>query len=114
VRISQVNIHLLEQTRRSHGDFSSGNSRTLDGKREEQVGIADCIVVKEVMRSSAEVIHLKGPTFYRDGDTDFALLVAFAAQGQEALVGDRQYFIRHRVQRRRLVEMPVKSPKNPV
>src|SRR5437868_13244229 len=50
MRVSQVDIYLLEQMRRTHRDLGSGNPCAFDRKRKEQAGVANRLVIKKVMR----------------------------------------------------------------
>src|SRR6478752_3162753 len=59
VGISQMQIDLLEQLGRAHRGFIAHNADTCDGNRNEQAGVSQGIMIKEVVRAGAELVKLK-------------------------------------------------------
>ena len=102
---------------RVRGDFPAANAGAVDGEREENVGVAEHIVVEEVSGAGAEVGNVKGPARERNGQAEFVLFVALTAQRQETeslLSGLVEQRTVHGEQRRGLVVASIESAQNPV
>jgi hypothetical protein len=59
----------------------------LQGEREENVGIAERVVIEKIVGAGAEVAHVKSPSSEGNGQAELALLVALPVQRQETLIG---------------------------
>src|SRR5262245_34432723 len=79
-----MKIYPLNSLGRGDRHLRAGDACPGDGEGEEEVGVRTGVMITEVVGAGAEVVHVHHPAFYRDGDTDIALLVALAAQGEKA------------------------------
>src|SRR5713101_8531453 len=61
VGVGQVELGATPEPRRAHGGFPAVNTRRQDGKRKEDVGVADHIMVEEVVRARVEAVHVEYP-----------------------------------------------------
>ena len=84
VRIDSVELGQPGDPGRIRGSFPSTYARPLDGEREENVGVAQDVVVEEILRAGAEVGYVEDPPGKRNGQAEFVLLVALTPQRQEA------------------------------
>src|SRR4029077_3131657 len=100
-----MEIKFLEQPGRTHCGFISKNADAFNRQRNKKVGVPQRIMVKEVVRTSAEMIKVKHPATERNSQTNVMLLVALAAQRQKSLVGrdGREHVTGNSIQRRRLI-----------
>ena len=55
VRVNQVSVIAMQNQRRADGGFLSLDDGSLNRERQEDVGIADRVVVKEVPHAGVEV-----------------------------------------------------------
>ena len=109
-----MQINFLKQFWRAHRGFITHNTDALNRKRDEQIGVAQRIMIKEVVGAGAEVIEIQSPAPHGNGQTYIVLLVALAAQRQKSLLWrDTQDLRRNRIQRRRLVIAAVRAAHNP-
>src|SRR5947207_1360424 len=117
IRIGQINLPAIVNTRRAQRKLPSVDARALDGNWKKQVGVIEIIVVEEIHGAGEEIAGVQCPAMERNGDAKLVLFIAFTVERNEAQVliaGGLQERTGNRKQRRRLVEMPVKSVKNPV
>src|SRR6266536_736985 len=104
MRVGYVNVGTLKQARRSHRALKAADANVVDGQGEEDVRVAQRIVVEEVARASPEVVEVEGPALHGDRQPEIVLLVTFAAQGQETktlVYGKLQQGAGYRRKRRR-------------
>ena len=117
VRVGGVELGASGDAGRVRRGFPATDAGTIDGERKENVGVAQNIVVEKVLRAGAEVGNVERPARQRNGQTEFVLFIALAAQRQEAesLLGSllEQRTI-YGEQWRGLVVAPVESAQNPV
>ena len=60
------------------------DARTVDGKREEDVRVAEHVVVKEIFGCSAEIVHIESPSGEGNSESEFSLFIALASQRQKS------------------------------
>ncbi len=97
--------------------FPPANQSPINGERKENVGIADGVMVEEILRAGAERVRVKQPAFERNGDSNLGFLVALAAERDETqiLVGyELQQWPGSGEQWRRLVGLAVRRAQHPV
>src|SRR5262252_5495834 len=82
VGVGDVNIEKLANSWRMERGFPTMDAGAFDGQWEEDVGVAEDIVVEEVAGVGLEVGEVQGPATDRNGEAEFALLVSLAAQRQ--------------------------------
>src|SRR5260370_11361976 len=103
--------------RRAQRELPAIDARSLNGNWKKQVGIVEIIVVEEIHRARKKIAGIERPPAEWNGDAKLVLFVAFTVQRNEAqvlIVGGLQQRTGNGDQRRRLVEMPIKSTHNPV
>src|ERR1700730_8921237 len=103
--------------RRSKGDFSSTDQRTVNRDGKEDVRVAHRIVVEEIRRPRLESVGVDRPASNRRGQADLVFLIAFAVQGNETQILRRhetEEWTRGRDQWRPLVIAAGKAPDDPV
>src|SRR5258708_208297 len=83
VCVGDMNLAAVEQARGTQRDFPAADARMIHRHGEEDVRVAEHIVVEEVLHAGAEVVAIEGPTMEGDGDAELALLVALAVQRKE-------------------------------
>ena len=66
-------------SRRSEGGFSASDAGVADGERDEDI-VVERVVVEEIARAGPEVGDIQSPAGDRNGDAEFALLVAFTVE----------------------------------
>ena len=96
----------MEEPRRAKRAFPSANARLLDGQRQENIRVAQHIVVEKVARPGAEAVHIQDPAVERYGQAELVLFVALSVQGQKAeplLKSEIEQGAGHGVERRRLI-----------
>src|ERR1700735_1547439 len=106
--IGDIDLLASPEPRRAQRELIAFNQRPRDGDRQKDVRVADRVVVEEVLRLGAKVIHINRPAAYRYGEPHLVLLVALAAQWQKAqgaalCIG--QEWPRNRLERRGLIEL---------
>ena len=117
VGIGSVELGASCDARRVRGGFPAADAGAINGEREENIGIPEDVVVKEIPRAGAEVGNVKRPARQRDGQTKFMLLVALAAQREKTetlLCCLFQQRAVHCKQRRGLIVASVESAQHPV
>src|SRR5215469_14081774 len=72
---------------RAGGGFPTADASAVDGQREEDVGVAEDVVVEEIVGCGAEVGNVEGPACEGNGESELALFITLAVQRQEAAVG---------------------------
>src|SRR4029434_664312 len=72
--------------RRRSRHFPSANARPFQREREKNVGVAQDIVIKKVLRGRAEITYVERPARDRDAKSEFALFIALTVQGCELAV----------------------------
>src|SRR5258708_27736125 len=88
----------------------SADARMRQCEGEEHIGVADHVVVEEIVSAGAEVADVEGPAFERNCEAKFVLLVMFAMEWKKSLHEDR---IVYRNERRSLIVAPVESAQHP-
>lgn len=117
VRIGQVNLSTIADAGRTQRKFPTVDARALNGYREKQVGVVKIGVVEEILGASEKIACVERPAVEWNGDAKLVLFIAFSVEWNEAqilIVGGLQERTGNGQQRRRLVEMSVKSAENPV
>src|ERR1700687_5198576 len=74
----------LQNAWRSRGELPAINPRARNGKREEDVRVADCIVIEEIPGSLVEAVHVERPTPNRNRQSQLVLFVALALQRNDS------------------------------
>src|SRR5882672_100754 len=95
--VSETPGNTVRQPRRRGAHFPAADAGALQSEREKDIGVAQSIVVEEVLRPSAKIGNIEGPALERNRQAEFVLFVAFAVEGCErtrfarliALVDDR-------------------------
>src|SRR5258708_33194197 len=111
--VDSVELGPSGNARRGRRTFPAADTGPINGEREENVGIAQDVVIKKVFRAGAEVGDVEDPAGERDRQSEFMLFIAFAPQRQETeslLGGLVQQRTINREQRRRVVGAPYKDP----
>src|SRR6266571_2827732 len=75
VRIRQIELRAVAKPRGAHRRFPTVNARALDGKRKEDVGIAEHVMVEVVPRVGLKIRHVERPATEGNGQAEFALFV---------------------------------------
>src|SRR5712692_2568807 len=117
VGVGQVELGATPEPRRAHGGFPAVNPRRCDGKRKEDVGVADHIMVEEVVRARVEAVHVEYPAAQGNRQADFVLRVALAVERQEPeplLEGQIEQRSGDCRERRRLIVAAVIAAEDPV
>src|SRR5262249_46832218 len=83
MRISRVQVNLSEQFGGTHRGFIAHDARALNGEGNKEIGIADRVVVKVIVRTGAEIVKIEGPAMRRNGQADLVLLIALAPQREK-------------------------------
>src|SRR4029077_19321772 len=97
--------------------FPASDTGLINGEREENVGIAQDVVIEKVLRAGAEVGDVEDPARERNRQSEFMLFIALAPQRQETeslLGGVVQQRTIHREQRRGLIVTSVEPTQDPV
>lgn len=84
VREGEVELGAIKNARGGRGGFPALDAGAVDGEREEDVGVAENVVIEEILRGGAKVGDVEGPALEWDGQTELTLLVAFAVEGEKA------------------------------
>src|SRR5947208_12994584 len=87
--VRQTDLGAMKESRRAKSAFPSADACLLDGQRQENIRVAQDIVVEEVARPRAEAVHIQDPAVKRPavkgyGQAEFVLFVALSVQGQKA------------------------------
>src|SRR5215472_12418076 len=108
--INQVRLRALGNLRRRRCGFPASDARVAESYGEEDVGIAQDIVIEEIDCAGAEIAHVQDPAVEWDGHPELVLLVALPMKWQETLRrtrvqarSGREGRMIHRYQRWRLV-----------
>src|SRR5581483_3395424 len=102
---------------RFHGRLEAADAGAVYGQREEDVGVAEHVVVEEVARGGMEVAEVEIPAAQRDGESELVCLIALAAKWQKSKALGRckiEERARDGRERRRLIEAVVRRARNPV
>lgn len=83
MRVGHVQLSSMQKLGRTRRRFPPANARLSDGQGQEDVRVADDVVIEEVPRSGPEVIHVENPFVERDGEAEFVLFIALSVQGEE-------------------------------
>ena len=100
----------LEELRRTRRQLEPANPDAPDRQREKDVRVAERFMIEKVLRSSAEVVSVNGPTSDRNRGAELMLFVALAAQGNEVkALGQRELeqWPGNCRERRRLIETSI-------
>src|ERR1035437_7913300 len=112
-----MGVIMIENQGRADGCFEAFDAGRLNGEWQEDVRIADGVVVKEIPHSGVKVSECRYPVAQGNGDTVLLLYVALALQGEEgdSLAGRvLEQGPRHGVERWRLVVIRVSGPQHPI
>src|SRR5260370_40277673 len=84
-----------KQQGRARRHFKSPYARPLNRQREEDIRVAQRIVVEKVLHSGAEVVGIYCPSLNRNCDANLMLFITFATQRNELrTLGHRE--LKHR------------------
>ena len=83
IRISEIELAALADSRRTQRQFPTTDSGSLHVDREEHIGIVQAVVIEEVGSSRQKVVGIQHPAFVRNGQTELVLFIAFARQRHE-------------------------------
>src|SRR5512146_973227 len=114
--IGEVKIGMACDRWRVQRHLLASNAHAINREGEEDVGVAQGIVVEEVSSAGAEGVRIQCPSADRNGDTELVLLVALASQHKKAcaLLGHK---FKQRTgngrKRRRLVEAAIGGAQYP-
>src|SRR5271165_4746531 len=117
VRVNEMSVIGMENQGRTDGGFLSLNDGSLNRKGQEDVGIANHVVVKEVPHAGVEIGNGGDPVSHRNGDAVLLLDVALASQRQKSqslALGEIKQRTGNGVERRRLVKIRISGPQHPV
>ena len=74
----------MKELGRADRRLISHNAGALDGEREENTGIANRIVVKEIVGACPEIIEIECPATHRNRQAHLMLFISLTVQRQEA------------------------------
>src|SRR5271165_4921668 len=117
VRVNQIRVIAMENQWRADGGFLSLNDGSLNGEGQEDVGIANYVMVKEVPHTCVEVSDAGGPVSHRNRDAVLLLDVALTLQWQKSqplALGEIKQRTGNRVERRRLIVVGISRPQHPI
>lgn len=118
IRVRQIELRAIAESRRAQREFPAIDARALNVHREENVGAIEAVVIEEIRGAIQEVIRVQDPSFHRNGHTELVLLIPLAWQRRVAelllVLDGAESRARERAQRRRLIEVPIKAPKDPM
>ena len=69
---------------RAESEFPSANDCLGDGDGEEEVGLADVVMIEEIHDVGAEVIGVENPAVIGDGDSELVFFIALAVERNES------------------------------
>jgi hypothetical protein len=78
-----MHLQPVEQPRRTERRLERAHTSGLHGEREQQVGIAQHLVIDEVARLVVECVDIERPSANGNAEADFPNLIAFAGNRQE-------------------------------
>src|SRR5207245_5403143 len=87
------------QSRRVGAYFPSTETGAVDGQREEDVGVAEHVVIEKVSGCRAEICDIKRPARQRNRESELPLFVPLPVERQKSAVGSvalREERNRHR------------------
>ena len=68
----------MHQAGRANCKLLAVDAGACDGEREENVRVADCVVIEVVGGTLAKAVHVEAPASQRNGETNLVFFVAFA------------------------------------
>ena len=117
IRISKVKLAAVPEVGRAQSEFPALNQRVLPGDRPEEIGIPDVIVVEPVLGAGFVIISAEVPAVKRNGDAELPFDIALALERRKSkilAVGQIEQRAGGSDERRGLIEVTVKSAKNPI
>ena len=117
IRVDEMSAIVPKEKRRTHGGFEPLDDGALNGEREEDIGIAEGIVVEIIFRRGMKVSFAEGPTADGNGDAVLLLDVAFAIERQEDAIvatGIVDKASGDGVQRRSLIIVGISGAQDPI
>src|SRR5205807_7748098 len=112
-----MELNATGNSRRVGAYFPSTETGTVDGQREEDVGIPEHVVIEKVSGCRAEICDIKRPARQRNRESELPLFVPLPVERQKSAVGSvalREQRTRHREQRRGLVVASPERARHPV
>ena len=80
IGVVKVELAAVTDAGRTKSKFPAGDAGGLDGDGEEEVGIVETVVVKEIVGAGDEIIGVDGPALDGNGEAELMFFVAFAVQ----------------------------------
>src|SRR5450432_878816 len=117
IGIGKVNLSPVKELRRTNTHFPAVQARMVDGQREKDVGVAECVVIEIVSCALMVVVHFHRPTSQWNGQSELVFFIALSVQGNEAQplrYGETEQRATYRGKRRSLVVAAPKPSQHPV
>src|SRR5450631_2547207 len=117
VGICKVNLGPVRNARRAQGQLPASHNGPLNGEREEEIGLADVVVIEKIRRVRAKHIGVDDPAAPRNVHAEFFLFVPLATKGYESqtiVARKLQQWPRGGAQRRSLIVVAVRRAEGPV
>src|ERR1039457_3214878 len=84
VGICEVNLGPVRNARRAQGQLPASNNGPLNGEREEEIGLADVVVIEKIRRVRANHVSVEHPAAPPDVHTELFFYVPLAMKGYES------------------------------
>jgi hypothetical protein len=84
IGVAEVHFTMMRNLRRANCNLPPVQSRSINRQREENVRVADRIVIELIARPLVVVVHLKSPTPYRNRNSELMFLIPLAAKRDES------------------------------
>src|ERR1700747_3049221 len=81
-----MELNATGNSRRVGAYFPSTEAGAIDGQREENVGVAEHVVIEKVSGCSAEICDIEGPARQRNGESELPLFVPLSVERQKSAV----------------------------
>src|SRR6202000_1921279 len=112
VGIGQMKLADIPQSGRADRQLIALDQGAINGERQEGVGVADVVVIEEILGQGMEGVEIDGPAVDRDAQAELILLVTLSMKGNESQVVILREFKQRASQgdqRRRLVVLAPKA-----
>src|SRR5208282_6122170 len=117
IRISKVKLAAMPEIGRAKSEFPALNHRVLPGDGPKEIGVSDVVVVEPVLGAGFIIIGAEVPAVKRNGDAELPFDIALPLQRRESkilAVGQIEQRAGCGDERRGLIEVSVKSAKDPI
>ena len=116
MRIRQMPVKDARDAGRSKRAFQTANASARNRQRNKNVGVADGVMIEEVLGAGLECIYVNGPAADRSRQSNLELLIALAVQRQESQalsLSELQQRAANRRKRRRLIVAAIEAAQYP-